>query len=151
VQIRVDELRGAEIIAFLQEHLRDMRGNSPIESCHVLDLEGLRRPEITFWSAWEGSTLMGCAALKRLDAGQAELKSMRTAPAARGKGVGSAILSHVLAEAAARGYGRVSLETGAGDFFAPARALYEKFGFVACGPFADYADDPNSAYYTKTL
>jgi putative acetyltransferase len=151
LQIGLDDLQGPEIIAFLEEHLRDMRSSSPIDSCHVLDLEGLRRPDITFWSAWEDSTLLGCGALKRLDPGHAEIKSMRTSVSARGRGVGSAILRHILAEAAGRGYSRVSLETGAGEFFAPARALYEKFGFVACGPFADYEDDPNSAYYTRTV
>jgi len=151
VDIRVDDLRGPEIVAFVEEHLRDMHSYSPAHSCHVLDLDGLRRPEVTFWSAWDGATLLGCGALKELDPTHGEVKSMRTAAAARGRGVGSAMLRHILAEAAARGYTRVSLETGASVLRAPARGLYEKFGFVRCGPFAEYAEDPNNAYYTKAL
>jgi putative acetyltransferase len=149
--IRLDDLRGPEIIALLGEHLREMHAKTPIESVHALDLEGLRHPDVTFWTAWDGAELVGCGALKRLDPGHAEIKSMRTAEAARGRGVASAVLAHILAEASSAGFGRVSLETGSGEFFAPARALYEKFGFVACGPFADYTDDPNSSFYTRSM
>ena len=149
--IRVDDLRGPEIAAMLAEHLEDMRASSPEDSCHALDLEGLRRPEVTFWTAWEGPVLAGCGAIKRLDATHAEIKSMRTDSAFRGRGVGSQMLAHILDEARRRGYRRVSLETGAGDFFAPARALYEKFGFVACPPFEGYREDPHSRFYTKEL
>jgi len=149
--IRLDDLREPEIIALLGEHLREMHAKTPIESVHALDLEGLRHPDVTFWTAWDGAELVGCGALKRLDPGHAEIKSMRTAEAARGRGVASAVLAHILAEASSAGFGRVSLETGSGEFFAPARALYEKFGFVACGPFADYTDDPNSSFYTRSM
>jgi putative acetyltransferase len=151
LHIRVDDLRGPEIAAMLAEHLEDMHASSPEDSCHALDLEGLRRPEVTFWTAWEGSVLAGCGAIKRLDATHAEIKSMRTGPAFRGRGVGSQMLAHILDEARSRGYRRVSLETGAGEFFAPARALYEKFGFVACPPFEGYQDDPNSYYMTREI
>jgi putative acetyltransferase len=151
VLIRVDDLRGPEIAALLDEHLTDMRAASPPESKHALDLDGLRRPEVTFWTAWEGEALASCGALKQLDDTHAEIKSMRTTPAFRGRGVGSQVLGFILDEARARGYRRVSLETGAADFFAPARALYEKFGFVACPPFEGYWDDPNSCFMTKEL
>ena len=151
LSIRVDDLRGVEIVALLEEHLRDMHAVTPAESVHALDLDGLRRPNVTFWTAWDGTELVGCGALKRLDDAHAEIKSMRTTRAARGRGVASAVLAHILTEASRMGFGQVNLETGSGEFFAPARALYEKFGFVACGPFEDYTDDPNSSYYTMAL
>lgn len=149
--IRRDDLRGPEIEAFLEEHLADMYAVSPPESVHALDLDGLRRPEITFWTAWDADLLVGCGALKELDPGHGELKSMRTAAAQRGGGVASAMMVHIIEEAERRGYRRLSLETGAEDFFAPARALYAKFGFVAAEPFADYWADPNSYFMTKEL
>ena len=149
--IRVDDLGGPEIVALLETHVRDMRSESPEESCHVLDLDGLRQPEITFWTVWDGDRLAGCGAIKELDASHAEIKSMRTADAYRGRGVGSAMMRQILEEAAKRGYLRLSLETGAGDYFAPARALYDKFGFVVCPPFADYRVDPNSYFMTRVI
>jgi putative acetyltransferase len=149
--IRVDDLRGPEIAALLEEHLEDMRASSPADSCHALDIDGLRRPEVTFWTAWEGPALAGCGALKRLDATHAEIKSMRTSPAFRGRGIASQMLGHILNEASGRGYLRVSLETGAAEFFAPARALYEKFGFISCPPFEGYREDPHSCFYTREL
>jgi creatinine deaminase len=149
--IRIDDLQGPKIVAMLEEHLDDMHSASPEESCHALDLEGLRKPNITFWTVWDGVALMGCGALKELDPGHAEIKSMRTAAAFRGRGVAAAMMGRILEEAAGRGYSRLSLETGAGEFFAPARALYEKFGFVACPPFADYTEDPNSHFMTREL
>jgi len=151
LDIRVDDLRGTEIQQLLREHLADMRRTSPPESIHALDLDGLRKPEITFWTAWSGSELLGCGALKELDAQHGEVKSMRTASAHRHEGVASSVLSHILEEARRRNYKRVSLETGSMDFFAPARNLYAKFGFKKCGPFAGYVDDPNSVYMTKEL
>jgi putative acetyltransferase len=149
--IRVDDLRGPEIAALLQSHVDDMRAESPEESCHVLDLDGLRQPEITFWTVWDGDLLVGCGALKELDPTHAEIKSMRTVDGYRGRGVGSAMMRRILEAAAFRGYSRLSLETGSGEFFAPARALYEKFGFVVCPPFADYRDDPNSYFMTREI
>ncbi len=149
--IRLDDLRGPEVAAFLEEHLRDMHAQSPEGSCHALDLDGLRRPEVTFWSVWDGDRLVGCGALKRLDQTHAEVKSMRTAAAYRGRGVARAMLAQICDEAVARGYARLSLETGSGDFYAPARALYTKFGFVETEPFGDYGPDPNSTFMTKVL
>jgi len=151
VEIRIDDLRGPEIARLLEEHLRSMRQLSPPESVHALDLEGLRRPEVTFWTAWQGVELLGCGALKELDARHGEVKSMRTATAHLRKGVASGLLRHLLAEAARRSYRRLSLETGSMAAFAPARGLYARFGFLPCGPFADYIEDPNSYYMTMEL
>jgi putative acetyltransferase len=149
--IRVDDLAGPEIRALLAEHLRDMHARSVPESVHALDLAALRTPEITFWTAWSGSELLGCGALKALDPTHGEVKSMRTAPARRRTGVACAVLEHIIAEARARSYARVSLETGAMEAFTPARRLYERFGFAGCEPFADYTADPNSVFMTLAL
>ena len=151
MQIRVDDLRGAQIIRLLEEHLRNMHEITPAESVHALDLSGLRRPEVTMWSAWEGAELLGCGALKALDERHGELKSMRTARAHLRKGVASGILRVMLAEAKSRAYRRLSLETGSMAAFEPARTLYARFGFQRCGPFADYTDDPNSYFMTLEL
>ena len=149
--IREDDLRGPEIKALLEAHLDLMRSNSPPESVHALDLDGLRRPEITFWTVWDGGQLLGCGALKELDPGHGEIKSMHTARAARGRGVARRMVEHILAAARRRGYRRLSLETGATEDFAPARALYSAFGFTHCGPFADYPLHPFSAFMTLEL
>ena len=151
MDIRIDDLRSPEIIGLLEEHLADMYRVSPPESVHALDLDGLRRPEITFWSIWEGEQLAGCIALKELDAQHGEIKSMRTASSFRGKGAGKQLLQHLLAEAARRDYRRLSLETGPQAFFEPARTLYARFGFESCGPFADYWDDPFSVFMTRAV
>ncbi len=150
-EIRRDDLRGKEIAALIHEHLLDMHETSPPESVHALGLEALRAPEITFWSAWQGGDLLGCGALKQLDAQHGEIKSMRTANAHLRKGVASKMLQHILSEAERRTYRRVSLETGSMAAFDAARALYERFGFEYCGPFADYWNDPNSVFMTKEL
>jgi putative acetyltransferase len=149
--IKVDDLRGPEVAQLLEEHLQDMYAASPPECVHALDLEKLRKPEITFWSLWDGDNLAGCGALKELDTTHAEIKSMRTANNYRGKGVAIKIMEHILAVAAERGYQRLSLETGPMDFFLPARKLYERFGFSYCGPFADYSEDPHSVFMTKKI
>jgi putative acetyltransferase len=151
VLIRVDDLAGPEIRALLEEHLRNMHELSPPESVHALDLAALRKPEITFWTAWSRGELLGCGALKELDRTHGEVKSMRTAPAKRRTGVGTAMLEHIIAEARARSYARLSLETGSMAAFAPARRLYESFGFTYCAPFADYTDDPNSVFMSRML
>lgn len=151
MKIRVDDLTGAEIAELLEQHIRDMRAISPPESKHALDLNGLRQPEITFWTIWDENSLAGCAALKELDSSHAEIKSMRTAPAHRNQGVAKMLLGHIIDEAKKRNYRRLSLETGAMPFFAPARQLYLKFGFVYCGPFAEYREDPNSMFMTREL
>ena len=151
MKIKVDDLRGPEIEELLREHLRNMHEISPPESVHALDLEGLRRPEITFWTVWEGGELLGCGALKELDSGHAEIKSMRTAAAHLRKGVAKTLLTHIVEEAVRRGYRRLSLETGSMAAFEPARRLYASFGFTFCAPFADYVEDPHSVFMTREL
>jgi putative acetyltransferase len=151
VRIVRDDLSGPEIAAFLEEHLHEMRAASPPESTHALDLSGLRRPEVTFWSVFDEGSLVGCGALKALDERHAELKSMRTAVARKRSGVASLLLGHIIDEARGSGFRQLSLETGSSEFFLPARRLYEKFGFAYCDPFADYVLDPNSVFMTRTL
>jgi putative acetyltransferase len=151
LRIRIDDLSGPEIAAFLEEHLQDMRAASPPESKHALDLEGLRQPAVTFWTVWEGQVLAACGAIKELDPGHGEIKSMRTSAAFKQKGLASLLLAHILAVARQRGYSRLSLETGSMVFFEPARRLYAKFGFASCAPFADYKEDPNSVFMTLAL
>ena len=151
MEIRKDDLRGPEIARLLQEHLRGMALHSPAESMHALNLEGLRSPEVTFWSAWQGLELVGCGALKELDAGHAEIKSMRTVTSHLRKGVAAAMMRHMLEVARQRSYKRLSLETGAPEAFEPARKLYAGFGFRECRPFADYVEDPYSVFMTLEL
>src|SRR5204863_8542773 len=134
MEIRIDDLQGPEIAELLAEHLRCAAEVTPVKSRHALKLEELRAPNITFWSVWDGGELAGCGALKELDATHGEIKSMRTANAHLRKGVARNMLAHILAEARRRGYRRVSLETGSGEAFLPARRLYEGFGFAYCGP-----------------
>lgn len=150
-RIVLDDLRGEPIRMLLEEHLRDMRAWSPPESVHALDLDRLRRPEISFWTLWEGDELLGCGALKDLGEGEAEIKSMRTANAHRSKGVGAEMLAHILSTAKQRGFKRLNLETGTQTQFAPARTLYARHGFTVCGPFADYKLDPYSCFMAITL
>ena len=128
-----------------------MKSVSPPESKHALDLEGLKRPEITFWTVWDQNTLAGCGALKELDTTHAEIKSMRTSSAYRGKGVASRLLEHILIVAKQRGYRRLSLETGSMSFFKPAQMLYTKYGFKFCKPFSKYKEDPNSVFMALEL
>ncbi|HUR60538.1 MAG TPA: GNAT family N-acetyltransferase [Opitutaceae bacterium] len=151
MEIKVDDLSGPEIAAFLDEHIQDMRSVSPPESKHALDLPALRMPGITFWILWHERRIAGCCALKELDSSHGEVKSMRTAAALRRHGVAGRLLEHLISEATARGYRRLSLETGAMPFFEPARTLYRKFGFAECGPFGSYKEDPNSVFLTKNL
>ena len=151
MEIRVDDLTGPEIHALLEEHLRQMHRQSPPESVHALDLECLRQPDITFWTVWEDGQLLGCGALKELDPTHGEVKSMRTPKTLRRRGAGRAILIRIIEEARARGYARLSLETGAHEAFLPAQRLYESFGFSYCGPFGSYAPDPNSVFMSLAL
>ena len=150
--IKIDNLSSQEIAGLLQEHLDDMHLHSPPESVHALDLESLRKPEITFWSIWsEDGRLVGCGALKQLDEKHGEIKSMRTKEGFRGRGAGRAMLCHIIEEAHARRYTRLSLETGSMKAFEPARRLYSSHGFIVCGPFADYELDDNSTFMTLEL
>lgn len=151
MRIEIDNLQGPEIIALLQEHLDEMHSVSPPESVHALDLSRLRNSDITFWSVWVGSDLVGCGALKELSPDHGEIKSMRTARHHKRRGVAACMLHYILEEAARRGYRCLSLETGSQPHFAPARALYAAFGFQPCGPFGDYVDDPNSVFMTRVL
>jgi putative acetyltransferase len=151
VHIEIDDLSRAPVRALLAEHLADMHATSPPESVHALDHAALADPAVTVWTLWHDGTVLGCAALKELSALEGEIKSMRTSRTARGRGVATRLLSHVIDEARRRGYVRLFLETGTQDFFAPARRLYGSHGFTACAPFGDYTSDPNSTYFTRAL
>jgi putative acetyltransferase len=151
LRIERDDLHRAEVQVLLNEHLTSMYALSPPESVHALGLEGLKSPDVTFWTVWEGDVLMGCGALKEVDPTHGEVKSMRTPVRLRRRGAGRAILTHILAEARARGYTRLSLETGSMAEFKPAHELYESFGFTYCGPFGPYKEDPYSAFMTLEL
>ena len=151
MEIREDDVRGAEILALLAEHLADVARHSPPESVHALDVEELRAPAVTVWTAWEGGELLGCGALKELDPRHGEVKSMRTARRISAGASARGSSKHLIAEARSRSYRRLSLETGSMEAFAPARRLYERFGFEECPPFADYRPDPHSVYMTLSL
>lgn len=151
VDIIIDDLSNPEVIKFLHAHLEHMIRVTPPGCVHALDVEALKKPEITFWTVWEKGVLICCGALKELDSRHAELKSMRTAPEHLGKGIASYLLEFILAEAEKRGYRRVSLETGSYEAFKPARNLYTKFGFNYCEPFSDYTKNPNSVFMTISL
>lgn len=151
MEIRPGGLDHPAVVALLREHLEGMHALSPPDSVHALGLRALHAPDISFWSAWRAQALLGCAALRELDAEHGEVKSMRTLDAHRRTGVASRLLDHLLDEARRRGYRRLSLETGAGAAFAPAHRLYERAGFVACAPFGAYADDPHSVFLALAL
>ena len=150
-EFRLDDLTGAATRALIALHLAGMHESSPPESVHAFGIEKLRAPGVTFWSAWVGDELAGCGALKELDAKRGELKSMRVADAFRGKGIGRAILEHLVAEARARGMTSLWLETGSAEAFTPALRLYETAGFRRCGPFEGYVEDPFSVFMTREL
>jgi putative acetyltransferase len=151
MEIKLDDLTGSEVVELVGAHLQGMAQHSPPESIHALNIEGLRKPEITFWSAWEHGELVGCGALKELDGQHGEIKSMRTSLSHQRKGVARRILQHIIDEAKRRGYLRLSLETGSMEAFEPAKRLYTSFGFQYCKPFSDYKEDPNSVFMTKEL
>ena len=146
-----DDLTNPAVIALVELHLRAAFENSPPDSVFALDVSGLRDASVSLWTAWDGDDLLGMGALKLLSADHGELKSMRTAPGHLRRGVARAMLAHLIAEARAQGYRRLSLETGSNAPFAAARALYEGAGFVECGPFADYSDMDFSRYYRMEL
>jgi len=151
MEIKIDNLTSPEIISLLQEHLNDMYLTSPPESVHALDLDALRKSEITFWTLWDANKLAGCGAIKELDSTHAEIKSMRTSHDFRRQGVAAKMMQQILATAKTRNYQRLSLETGSMEYFSAARKLYESFGFEYCSPFGDYWNDPNSVFMTKLL
>lgn len=151
MDIKIDNLSNEKVIHLISDHLHNMALYSPPESIHALDIEKLKKSDITFWSAWEQDDLVGCGALKKLNIRHGEIKSMKTSPAHLRKGVAKQILQHIIKEAKIRGYSRLSLETGSMAVFEPARLLYEQFGFQYCAPFADYKKDANSVFMTKEL
>lgn len=151
ITISLGDLTHPSVITLLKAHLADMYATSPPQSVHALDLSKLQQPDITFWCAKNTNNILGCIALKEIDKTHGEIKSMRTNEAARGNGVATALLQHVLNEAKNRAYSRLSLETGSQSFFHPARNLYQKHGFSYCEPFADYQADENSVFMSKQL
>ncbi len=151
MRIDIDDLSSLEVADFLAAHVEEMRSVTPPGSKHALDLDGLRKPEVTFWTVMDGKVLAGCGAIKAIDPSHAEIKSMRIAPEYRGRGVASLLMQHIFDEAKEMGFSRLSLETGSFEFFLPARKLYEKFGFDYCEPFAGYVKDPNSVHMVKVL
>lgn len=151
MKIKVDDLTGSKVAELITEHLQAMTLHSPPESIHALNLDELRKPEITFWSIWDGDDLAGCGALKELDSQHGEIKSMRTATSYLRKGIAKRMLQHIIDEAKRRGYHRLSLETGSMEAFEPARRLYASFGFRYCKPFSEYTEDPNSVFMTIEL
>jgi putative acetyltransferase len=146
-----DDLTRPEVLALLREHLADMVATSPPGSVHALDLAGLRRPAVTFWTAWLEGALVGCCALQDLGEGHGEIKSMRTVASARGRGLGAVMLGHLLDQARRRGWQRLSLETGSQEAFAPARRLYARHGFAVVPPFGAYREDPSSVFMSRTI
>jgi len=151
VRIVLDDLTGPEVRAMVSDHLADMRATSPPESVHALSIAQIHADAVTFWSVWDGEHLAGCGGLKALPGCEGELKSMRTAARYRGRGVGTFMLAHLIEESRTRGYQRINLETGSQDFFAPARRLYARHGFVECPPFGEYMADPNSVFMCRDL
>jgi putative acetyltransferase len=139
------------VVALLQTHVSRARSETASGSSHALDLSGLRAADVTFWSAWDGDTVVGVGALRELSRDHGEVKSMHTAEAVRGRGVGTAMLRHIMKAARERGMRRLSLETGSWPYFALARALYARHGFVECAPFGEYGEDPNSVFMTLAL
>ena len=141
----------SEVNNLLKKHFIELRSVSPAGSTDVLDIDGLKDPSIKFWSLWENNKLVGCGALKFLEKNHGEFKSIRVADEFKKKGIGERIINHLIEEAKKLKISKLSIETGAGDFFLPARNLFSKFGFKSCPPFAHYKDDPNSCYYTLNL
>ena len=141
----------SEVNDLLKKHFIELRSVSPAGSTHVLDIDGLKDPSIKFWSLWEDNKLIGCGALKFLEKEHGEFKSIRVANEFRKNGIGERIINHLIEEAKKLKITKLSIETGAGEFFLPARKLFSKFGFKPCPPFAHYKDDPNSCYYTLNL
>jgi putative acetyltransferase len=145
------ELDRDDVRALLAQHFAEMRAGSPPSACHVLPVDGLRDPAIRFFTLREGGVLLGCGALKRIGVDHGEVKSMRTADAARGRGVGRAVLRHLVATARAMAMTRLSLETGSTEPFSAAVRLYEREGFARCGPFGDYADTSFTRFFTRAI
>ena len=140
-----------QVNELLTKHFIELKSVSPEGSAHVLDIPGLKVSSIRFWSFWDGNELIGCGALKFLDKEHGEFKSIRTADKFKRKGMGEKIISHLIDQASQIGIKKISVETGSGDFFDPARKLFQKFGFKTCKPFAHYKKDPNSCYFNLEI
>jgi putative acetyltransferase len=151
IEFRVDDLSGEASRALVARHLAGMYATSPPKSVHALGMDKLRQPGITFWSGWVDGEIAVCGALKRIDAARCEIKSMRVADAWLGKGVGRAMLEHIMNEARRMGFSSIWLETGSSPEFMPALKLYESAAFVYCGPFEGYTEDPFSIFMTREL
>jgi putative acetyltransferase len=151
MRILPGDLGDTRVTGLLLTHLASARAQTAPGSAHALDLAGLQSPDISFWTIWDGETLLGTGALKRISPGHGEVKSMHTAQSERRRGAGSAMLRHIIASAKEQGMSRLSLETGSWEYFRPALALYGRHGFVECAPFADYVPDPNSVFMTLDL
>lgn len=151
MEIKVDDLTNSAVIQLLGEHLKSMNQQSPPESKHALDLEGLKKPEITFWSAWENNELLGFGALHEIDPRHGEIKSLKTSSSHLKKGVAFKIVHYIIEEAKRRGYKRVSLETGPVESFGPAINLYKKIGFEFCEPFGNYKKSDFNFFMTLSL
>ena len=151
ILVRLDDLSSPDVQALISEHLAGMHGNSPPGHVHALAIEGLRRPDIAFWSAWQDNLLCGCGALKELGPESGEVKSMRTRPASLRQGVGQAVLEEIVRTARRRNYASLFLETGTGDAFAAAHALYLRNGFSWCGPFGEYEATEFNVFMVKRL
>jgi putative acetyltransferase len=151
IEIEIDNLSNPRVVSFLEEHLQHMIEVTPSGCVHALDIESLKKPEITLWVVWEGGEVLCCGAVKKLDRANVELKSMRTKPTHLGQGVASHLLNHIIREVGKLKFEKIYLETGSYEAFLPARRLYEKFGFEYCGPFADYSENSNSVYMVKKI
>lgn len=150
-QIHEGELDHEDVQALLAQHFAEMRAGSPPSACHVLPVDGLKVPEIRFFTLREDGALLGCGALKRLEPGHGEVKSMRTRDSALGRGVGRALLNHIISTARAEGMTRISLETGSTEDFAAANRLYEREGFERCAAFGSYAETPFTRCFTREI
>ena len=151
MRIVAGDLDNSQIRALLEHHLVIARAETAPGSAHALDLESLRASNINFWAAWDGNELLAVGALKRLSNDHGEVKSMHTARATRRRGVGTAMLVHIVETARAMGMSRLSLETGSWPYFLPAREFYKRHGFIECQPFGEYAADENSVFMTLDL
>lgn len=151
INIQSANLEDPEFIALIEKHASLMLELSPPDSCHFLPIDGLKSDAVTVWEMRDGNALIGSGALQELDATHGEIKSMHTLSERRGEGLGKMMLEHVMSVAKARGYTRLSLETGSTEGFIPARKLYEAYGFTVCGPFGTYSEDPHSYFMTCTL
>jgi putative acetyltransferase len=151
IRITAGDLEDPRVVELLGVHVATARAATAQGSAHALDVSGLRSPDVDFWAIWDDEELLGIGALRRLAPDHGEVKSMHTARSARRRGVGSAMLRHIIAAARVRGYSRLSLETGSWEYFRPARAFYRGHGFEECPPFADHVPDPNSVFMTLEL